>query len=403
MKYVVIVPDGMADEPIERLGGRTPLEAARTPFMDLLGRQGRVGMVQTIPAGMPPGSDVGNLSVMGYDPAKVLTGRAPLEAANLGITLEDDEVAFRCNLVTTRDGRMVDYSAGHISTAEAGILIRDLQAACEGTEARFVTGKGYRHLLILKARHPRDLLQVRCTPPHDIMGERLVPHLPAGKAAPVLLRLMEKSGKIFSDHPTNQVRVDLRENPATMIWLWGQGDRPRLPTFREKYGVDGAIISAVDLVNGIGRLAGLEVIRVPGATGYYDTDYRGKADHAVAALDRVDFVYIHVEAPDEAGHNGDAKAKTQAIEDVDRHIVGPVFEHLRRKEGRILVLPDHPTPVRRRSHTRAPVGFVMWGAGIRPDGTPSFSETTAKRKGIAFGNGEALMAAFIGQGGEGRR
>ena len=396
MKFITIVPDGMADYPIEQLGNKTPLEAARTANMDYLAQRGMVGLVQTIPEKMKPGSDVGNMAILGYDPREHLTGRAPLEAANLNIILKNDEIAFRCNLVTILDNTMADYSAGHISSKEAEVLIESLNQELASEKIRFHAGKSYRHLLILKVPDPGKYMSIKTTPPHDISGKNIKAYLPKGDQAEILLDLMEKSKRLFENHSLNQVRVDLKENPATMIWLWGQGTKPALPSFKEKFGVEGSIISAVDLVNGIGRLAGLEIIDVPGATGYYDTNYLGKAEYALQSLKKKDFVYIHIEAPDEAGHSGDVKAKIAAIERIDKDIVGTVLNHFDSHDDvRILVLPDHPTPVSLRTHTSDPVGFLMYGKGVPEDGTDSFGETKSKEKGLKFESGKALIEYFM--------
>jgi len=396
MKYIVIVPDGMADNPVEELGNKTPLEAARTTNMDYLAQHGSTGLIQTIPNKMHPGSDIGNMALLGYDPRTCHTGRAPLEAANLNVTLADDEVAFRCNLVTIINGEMTDYSAGHIRTKEASLLIGALNKKMDLDGVKFYAGKSYRHLLILKVRNPKTYCAIKTMPPHDILNKNIKKYLPQGQEAGMLLKLMEKSKEIFEGHSVNNVRLDLGENPANMIWLWGQGTRPKLPSFEEKFGVKGSIISAVDLVNGIGRLAGLEVVDVPGATGYYDTNYLGKAEYALESLKRKDFVYIHIEAPDEAGHNGDIKEKVTAIERIDKDIVGTILNHYSEHDNvRILVLPDHPTPVKLRTHTSDPVGFVMYGKGIAHDGSQEFSETAAKKNGLKFKSGEALMNHFM--------
>ncbi len=396
MKYIIIVPDGMADQPLEELGGKTPLEAAHTQNMDYLARNGTVGMVKTIPDGMKPGSEIGNLSLMGYDPKKVFSGRAPLEAANMGIALAEDEVAFRCNLVTIADKKMLDYSAGHIPSKEASLIIETLNKNIAEEGIRFIAGKSYRHLMVIKVRNVQEFINIKCTPPHDIMGKSIDKFLPEGAGAKILLKLMEKSENILAEHPVNNVRIDLKENPANMIWLWGQGIKPNLPAFKDKYGVTGGIISAVDLVNGIGRLAGLDIIKVPGITGYYDTNYLGKAKYALNALKTKDFVYIHIEAPDEAGHNGDAKAKMESIEKIDREIVGTIITHFDAHDAvRILVLPDHPTPVHLRTHTRDPVGFVMYGKGVPLDTAEYFDETSAKEKGLKYKSGEDLMEFFM--------
>lgn len=396
MKYIVVVPDGMADHPLEEIGGKTPLDAARTPNMDYLAKHGRTGLIQTIPDGMEPGSDIGNMSLLGYDPRQCHTGRAPLEAANQNIILADDEIAFRCNLVTVEDGKMLDYSAGHIPTKEASILIDALHQGIVHKGVRFYPGKSYRHLLVLKVRNPKDYLKIQTYPPHDILNMAVKPYLPSkSPEAEMLLMLTEKSKDIFKDHAVNQVRIDLGENPATMIWLWGQGMRLHLSSFKEKFGLEGAMISAVDLVNGIGRLAGFEVIDVPGMTGYYDTNYLGKAQYALEALKRKDIVYIHVEAPDEAGHNGDLKEKIAAIEKIDKDIIGTILNRYGEHDDvRILVLPDHPTPVALRTHTAEPVCFVMCGKGIPADGSLKFTEASAKEKGLKFHNGESLLNDF---------
>jgi 2,3-bisphosphoglycerate-independent phosphoglycerate mutase len=396
MKYIIIVPDGMADYPIAELGHKTPLQAARTTNMDYMAVNGRIGLVKTIPDAFPPGSDIGNLSLMGYNPQECFSGRAPLEAANLGIELAADEVAFRCNLVTIYSHKMVDYSAGHISTKEADQIIATLNERIQEPNIRFMTGKSYRHLMIMKVRNTQDFVKIPCVPPHDILDKDINKHLPSGGQAPMLHKIMEKASRILSDHTVNQVRIDLKENPANAIWLWGQGTQPRMQRFKDKFGVEGAIISAVDLVNGIGRLAGLEVIQVPGATGYYDTNYAGKAEFALKALKTKDFVYIHIEGPDEAGHNGDAAAKVSCIENIDREIVGRVLNHFNKGDDvRIVVLPDHPTPVSLRTHSREPVGFVMYGKGIIPSGAEAFNEETSKEKGLQFESGEALMNYFM--------
>lgn len=396
MKYIVILADGMADEPVKEFGNKTPLEAAHTPNMDYMAGHGMAGLVKTIPDGVHPGSDIGNMAILGYDPTIYHTGRAPLEAANMNIVLGPDEVAFRCNLITTHEGAMKDYSAGHISTKEADELIAALNRELGSPDVRFHTGKSYRHLMVLKTTDPQKFRNITTVAPHDILNKKLKDHLPKGPGAETLLRLMEKSKSIFESHPINQVRADLGENPSDMIWLWGQGVKPQLPAFEAKYGIKGGIISAVDLVCGIGRLASLEVIDVPGITGYYDTNFQGKAEYALASLERNDFVYIHVEAPDEAGHNGDFKAKSEAIANIDKHIVGAMLNRFGEHDNaRILVLPDHPTPVRKRTHTADPVGFVMYGKGIAHNGCQEFTEKAAAEKGMKFTSGGALMEYFI--------
>ena len=378
MKYIVILGDGMADEPLAELGGRTPLEYAETPNMDRIAREGRCGMLRTVPEGFEPGSDIANLSVLGYDPRVSYTGRGPLEAASMGIDLLEGEMAYRCNLVTVRDGLMVDFNAGHISSAEGAALLRDLDAVLGGV--RVYPGISYRNLLVLP--EGRGSLT---TPPHDIVGRPIQEYLPRGDDAAVLLECMERSCEVFSDHPVNRRRVQEGKIPVTGIWPWSGGKRPSLEPFRKKYGLAGGVISGVDLLRGIARLAGMEVIRVPGATGFIDTDYKAKARYAVDALDRLDFVYMHVEAPDEAGHMGSVEEKVRAIERLDEAI-GIILE---RPETIVAVLPDHPTPIRCRTHTADPVPFAVLGKG--KDGVKGFSEREA-RKG-SFGLMEA--AAFL--------
>ena len=396
MKYIILVPDGMADEPIDQLGGKTPLEAAETPHMDAMAKNGFSGMVQTIPDGMPPGSDIGNLSLLGYDPGQNFSGRAPLEAANMGIILADNEVAFRCNLVTLVNDKMVDYSAGHISSEEAEELIDALNESLGSDGLRFHAGKSYRHLLVLRSQQVDNLLKTVSVPPHDIINKDVHDYLPQGEQRKFLLGIMAKAHSVLRDHPLYKERIQRNENPASDIWLWGQGKRPNLPTFKEKFGLTGSIISAVDLVNGIGRLAGLDVVSVPGATGYYDTDYSAKAEYALRSLESKDFVYIHVESPDEAGHNGDYKEKVKAIERVDCDIVSAIKEwSAGRDDFRVLISPDHPTPVGKRTHTRSPVCFLMFGKSVVSNHVPGFSEKLAQDAGLKFKSGADMVTYFL--------
>ncbi|RME65067.1 MAG: cofactor-independent phosphoglycerate mutase, partial [Nitrospirae bacterium] len=300
MKYVVIIGDGMADRPLKELGGKTPLEAAFTPNMDKLAREGLIGRVRTIPEGFPPGSDVANLSILGYDPKKYYSGRAPLEAASMGVPLEDDDVAFRCNLVTLKYNKqgtraiMEDYSAGHISSEEARQLIEAIQEALGNEKIRFYPGVSYRHLCVIKNGPEK----AECVPPHDIIGREITEYLPHGEGEELLRDLMKRSVGVLKDHPVNKERISQGKNPANSIWLWGQGRKPSMPTYKEKYGLSGALVSAVDLTKGLGVYAGFEILQVPGVTGWIDTNYTGKAEASIKALERHDFVYIHVEAPD---------------------------------------------------------------------------------------------------------
>ena len=395
MKYAVLVPDGMADKPLEQLGGKTPLEVAETPNMDYLVSRGMLAQVTTIPPNLAPASDVANLSILGYDPDTYYTGRAPLEAAHLGIDLKEDEIAFRTNLVTVSDGRMADYSAGHISSREASVLIDVLNTGLGSTTVKFFAGVSYRHLLLLKGVDVAGLAACVCDPPHDILGQKVAGHLPRGKAAELLHDLMERSKAVLAGHEVNKVRVDLKENPANMIWLWGQGLKPRIPIFKEKFGVTGAVISAVDLIKGMGKIMGLEVINVPGATGYYDTNYEGKADAGLKALERRDFVFIHVEATDEAGHNGDLRMKITTIERFDKMIAGPFVERLKAGEDlRVMVLPDHATPVLMRKHIAEDVCVVMAGPGIAHNGFSALTEAEAHKSTEHF-KGHELMPALL--------
>ncbi|MEI8011065.1 MAG: cofactor-independent phosphoglycerate mutase [Candidatus Omnitrophota bacterium] len=400
MKYIVLVPDGVADEPVSALGGRTPLEAARTPHMDEMARHGFSALVQTIPDGMAPGSDVGNLALMGYDPRGVLTGRAALEAANLGIELKDSDMAFRCNLVTVMDDKMLDYSAGHITHHEAAQIMKDLAVAFNDPYVTYYTGKSYRHIALFTSSEMSGLEALVCTPPHDILGQAVAEFLPRGTARGKLMEHMEQTRAFLDAHPVNAARVQAGKLPANRIWFWGQGRRPSLVSYREKFGLSGSMISAVDLVNGIGRLAGLHVIAVPGVTGYLDTNFRGKADYALASLEQNDFVFVHVEATDEAGHNGDPAAKVEAVERFDADVAGPVLAWAKlRDDVRILVSPDHATPLARRTHTRAPVPFLMYGKGIEPNGMDGYNESSAARAGLRFASGKEMVQFFIGKKG----
>ncbi len=399
MKYAVLVGDGMGDYPLEELDNRTPLEVARTPNMDFIAKEGKAGIAKTIPAGFAPASDVANLSILGYEPKKYYSGRGPLEAANMGIALSEGEVAFRCNIVTTDKDTMIDYSAGHITTKEADQLIRHLDKELGSEEIKFYPGVSYRHLMVIKdTSKAKGLLKTKCLPPHDITGWKVSKHLPKGPEASFLQDLMNKSQEILLSHDVNKVRIDLGENPANMIWLWGQGMPCKMPKFSEKFGVEGSIISAVDLVKGIGKLIGLKSIDVPGATGYYDTNYFGKADYALKSLEDKDFVFVHVEAPDEAGHNGDLRPKITAIENFDTSIVGVILNQLKGKEDfRILVLPDHYTPIKLRTHTADPIFFAMYGKGIKKNEISAFNEKSIKGSTFTFKSGSELMEYFIKQ------
>ncbi len=400
MKYIVIIGDGMADRPIEELGGKTPLQKAFTPNMDKLAREGVLGMVRTIPPGFHPGSDVANLSILGYDPVACYSGRAPLEAASMGIELDENDVAYRCNLVALKYDRqktraiMEDYSAGHISTEEAAVLIRDIDRKLGSDTIRFFPGVSYRHLMVWR----NGELNVECVPPHDITGKEITDYLPAGRGEETLRTLMRSSDAILSCHPVNRKRVEEGKKPANSIWLWGQGKKPRLATFTERYSLKGALVSAVDLTKGLGVCAGLEILKVPGVTGYTDTNYRGKAEYSLDALRKLDFVYIHVEAPDEAGHSGNYRDKVKAIEDFDALVVGTVLRGAKVfQEFRILLMPDHATPIEIRTHSGEPIPFVIYDSRVKRNNEgASFDESIAQREGIeVFEEGHRLMDRFI--------
>jgi len=400
MKYVVIIGDGMADRPIAELGNLTPLQKAHTPHMDSLAQRGMVGISHTIPQGFHPGSDVANLSIMGYDPAQYYTARAPLEAASIGIAMNDADVAYRCNLVTLRtegDGGVImeDYSSGHITTEESRELIATLAQELKSDAVDLYPGVSYRHLLLW---HNGSTAPV-CTAPHDILEKNIAQYLPSGAGSGFIRDLMERSKPILAKHPVNEKRIAEGKRPATSMWLWGQGKRPELPNYQEQYGISGALISAVDLTKGLGLYAGFEILNVPGVTGWIDTNYEGKARYALDALERVDYVYIHVESPDEAGHSGNVQYKLQAIEDLDAKVVGPVLKGLAERfpEHRVLLMPDHATPIFARTHTSEAVPFVIFDSRSpqnRPDCT--YDERIAERADkVVFERGHTLMNFFI--------
>jgi 2,3-bisphosphoglycerate-independent phosphoglycerate mutase len=391
-KYAIIVPDGAADEPLEQLGGETILQIAETPNMDKISTQGRLGLVRTIPAGLEPGSDVAQMSLLGYNPLTFYTGRAPIEAVARNIKLSPNDWVFRCNLVTICDGKMEDHSAGHISTEEAGRLIKDLNEQLSNEKFRFYPGVSYRHLLVFKDAD----FDVKTYPPHDYIGTAVEKILPRGKGAEILIDLIARSQQLFINHDINKVKKDLGENQVSSIWLWGQGKKARMESFKKRFGINGAAITAVDLVKGLSMLIGFDLINVPGATGFVDTNYQGKASAAIKALDKYDIVFIHIEAPDEASHNGSIELKKKAIEQIDKYIVGPVLEALQGYESwRILVLPDHPTPVSSRAHSGGPVPFAMAGTGVSGILHTTFSEADAAKAGFRIDNGFELMEYFL--------
>lgn len=399
MKSLVLIGDGMADYPLDSCAGQTPLAAANTPAMDKVAQLGISALFCPIPDGYPAGSDIGNLSLFGYNPDQNFTGRAPLEAVNQGIDLTSNQLAFRCNLVTIHKGIMEEFTAGHIETEEASELIDLLNEHLDDLNAQFYAGVSYRHLTIVTPTEGQvtSLSNLKCTPPHDITGQIVDQHLPQGEGNEAIRSLINQSQDILKGHPVNQRREDAGKPPATSIWLWGQGKAPRMKTYLELYGINGAVISAVDLVNGIGRCAGCEVIHVPGATGYLDTDYAGKVSAALDALDRVEFVYLHVEAADEASHEGKVDLKLKAIEDFDQKVVAPCLAHaLDRGDCRVLVAPDHITAISTRTHAGGPVPFAVCGPGVQTDKRTSYSEQEAEKSGISFPRGYELVPHIIG-------
>jgi 2,3-bisphosphoglycerate-independent phosphoglycerate mutase len=401
-KYIILVGDGMGDYPIEELKGKTPLEVAQTPNLDRLVLKGSLGLVRTIPEGMEPGSDVANMSLLGYDPMVYHTGRGPLEAASMGIRLGPEEVAFRCNLVNLEKDlsgttRMGDYSSGHITTEEAHQIITSLQDTLTATPLKLYPGVSYRHLLVWPGG-PGDL---KTTPPHDITGELIAPYQQCYANEPLLQAFIDKAAAILAVHPVNQGRVVLGKRPANAVWPWGQGKAPSMPTLREKFGLTGAMISAVDLLKGLGVYAGLEQLSIPGATGYLDTNYAGKVDAALKALETGNLVYVHIEAPDETSHEGNLEKKVLAIESLDEKVIGPLVQGaMKFPKVRMMVVTDHFTPLKVRTHVADPVPFLLVedlhanGSVCAPAVT--FSERTAKRAGWQLANGTELFAIFAG-------
>ena len=399
MKYVVLLGDGMADYPTSMLGGKTPLQCALTPFLDQIATEGTLGLVDTIPAGFTPGSDVANLSVLGYDPSQTYTGRGPLEAASMGVALGPNDVAYRCNLVTiggkdTPEAFMEDFTAGHITTKEARDLILFINRQIGSSQFQFFPGVSYRHLFVWRNAPSSPVT----TPPHDIPGKTIAPYLPHGECAEEVNSFMQKAAEILKSHPINIQRQNLGKKQANSIWLWGQGKKPQVVPLTQKYNLKGGMISAVDLLNGIGVIAGLKVIPVEGATGYIDTNYAGKAKMALDALRFMDFIFIHLEAPDEMGHEGNAAGKIQAIESFDEKIVGPILNNIGSfGDYRILVLSDHPTPLDIKTHVSDPSPFAVLSSKRdenKAAGLP-FNETAAKESAILISPGHLLMEKFI--------
>ncbi|MDH3328201.1 MAG: cofactor-independent phosphoglycerate mutase [Desulfobulbaceae bacterium] len=403
MKYILLVGDGMGDLPVPELGDKTPLEAAEKPVIDRLAREGELLLTRTVPEGFPPGSDVANLSLLGYEPAKYYTGRAPLEAASMGVQIAPDEIAFRCNLVTvdrSDNGAIImrDHSAGHISTEEASLLINAIQDCCGNAQIHFYPGVSYRHLMI----HSNGSLPLQTVPPHDHLDQDVTAHYNEYLKIGKLKEVMEQSSRILANHPVNETRKKRGLKPANCIWLWGEGKPLQLEQFKNRHGLSGSLISAVDLLKGIGISCGLNPINVEGATGYLDTNYEGKAKAALDALKEQDFVLVHVEAPDEAGHQGLALDKKQAIEDFDARIVKPIVEEMERRADpfRLVVTMDHYTPVSRRTHETWPVPMVLYDSRKLSQGsglpyTESHVKTAVAKNGLNLANGSDFIKRFI--------
>lgn len=397
MKYAIIIPDGAADDPLPELGGKTPLEAAHTPNMDRIAIEGRMGLVRTVPEGFESGSDVATMTLLGYDPKIYHTGRAPLEAAAQHIPLSPTDWVFRCNLVTVADGIMKDHSAGGISDAEAQRLIRDLARVVDLAGFEFYTGVSYRNLLVYRGGEEFDVVT---KPPHEFPEEPTSRYLPRGKGSELLRQIIERSRELFAEHEINQVRKETGHNPASQVWLWGQGHAPSMKRFDERFGVrSGCMITGVDLLRGLAVLLGWDIKNVDGMTSFHDTNYAGQGLATAAAMDQYDLVFSHVESPDEASHQADVKTKVEAIEQIDKHVVGPVLEKLRTfPQWRILVMPDHPTNIATRKHGYAPTCFAMAGTRVRGERKLPYSERSAADSDLKIERGHELMEYFL-QGG----
>lgn len=411
MKYAIIIPDGFADEPIDSLGGRTPMQAARTPNFDALAPTGALGRSHNVPPNLPPGSDVATLALLGYNPESVYTGRAPLEAAALGVELGPFDWAFRCNLVTLEEGRMKSFTAGHISSEEAAELLasaeekiaplwNEISPDARGT-IQFLPGVSYRNLMIFRpeSQDAGSLFSQKTftRPPHDYTDQSIADALPSGEGAALIRRLMEATEALFAGHPVNRKRVERGLLPVTCAWLWGQGRKPRIEPFAERFGgIAGGMITAVDLLRGIAKYLGWERIDVPGITGYVDTDYAAKGQYAADALDRFDLVCVHIEATDESGHEGATEKKIKALEEIDAKTLPPILDKLRGgPEWRLLISPDHPTPIALKTHSLGAVPWLIAGSDITGDGAATYDEVTAQKSPRYFERGEALMPLFL--------
>lgn len=389
MKYILVIPDGAADQPCEKLGGKTPLQAANIPAMRALAKEGTIGLSANVPEGCAPGSDIACLSLLGYDPRVGYTGRAALEAAARDLQFPDDAAVFRANMVTVENGVMRDYSAGHITNDEAYEIVDRLREDMAIDGVSLFPGIGYRHLCVIESMAGQV---PKCTPPHDIMGKPVDEYAPVGGFSSWVLEIERTSRTLMADYAVNKKRIKEGHLPATQLWLWGGSTAAHFEKFSDRFGIQAGLISAVDLLRGIGKLTGMDILDVPGATGYYDTNYAGKGSAALEYISGHDFVVVHVEASDEAGHNGDVAAKVKALEDIDKHILAPLYAKAK-KEGdwRILVSPDHPTPLSLRTHTADPVPYIMWGPGIAASGAGEYSEAEAKRLGGAATPGDDLL------------
>ena len=402
MKYLLVVGDGMADYPVPELGNKTPLQAAYKPNMDSIAAKGKSGLIKTVPDELTPGSDAAICSVLGYDPTKYCTGRGPLEAPSRGINLAENDAAYRCNLITEKDGAILDYSSGHITTDEASQLIAAIRKSFEKPgEIEFFVGLDYRHFLILRNFTHPDL--IKCIPPHDARGIAVSNVLPkaksqkAEKTAQLLRDLIEGSRDVLISHPVNVAREKAGKHPGNLIWPWGGGKKPSMPTLKEKYGIKSAVISAVDLVKGIGTYAGMEIIYVPGATGLDNTNYEGKADAALKALNTNDLVFVHIEAPDEAGHCRDYNLKVKTIEDLDKRFLGRILNGLNEPYA-IAILPDHPTPIKTGTHSRDPVPFSIASPFVKPDGVKKFDEVSARKGAFGLVEDDYLISLLLNSG-----
>lgn len=402
MKYLVLLTDGVADYPVPELNGKTPLQVAVKSNIDKLAALSEVGLVRTVPAGLPPGSDVANLAVMGYDPEKYYTGRSPLEAVSIGVELGPNDVAFRCNLVTLGNDEtyekqmMIDYSSDEITTEEAAAIIATVAEHFNTETIKFYAGTSYRHLMVWK----NGFLDLKLTPPHDISDRPITDFLPQGPGAETLIKMMKESQQLLKDHPVNQKRISRGLRPATSVWFWGQGKKPQIDSFQQKYRINGAVISAVDLLKGLGICSGLRVINVPGATGNIHTNFKGKAEATIEAFKSgADFVYLHFEAPDEAGHRGEIDTKIKAIEIIDRDVVAYLLSELPKidPEFKIMLLPDHPTPLVLKTHVSDPVPFLIYDStNLQPNKLNGFDESSASSTGLVIEQGYRLMDRFIG-------